>query len=681
MKLNKIELENFRQFKGNQTICFSADPLKNVTVIYGENGLGKTGIFRALMFCFYGDRKLSQDGDKNLFQDAKGESLNLVNHIALQENMGNPVAMKVSLDFSHNHSTYRMSRTLQSIRKADGQIVSDKKETVELQKTDSAGNTHPTIQDDWRIQSEIQSILSERLRDYFLFDGEQMERLTRNTKEQREEVKKGIRALLNLDALDLAIEGLEKYKQQTNKTIKQQSTGELQEISSEIEKLTEIIDQKEKETANKEKEIEQLAVQLEGLSQKIKANEAATALETHIQEQNNLQKEKQQQKEKLKEAMKVKLQESSSLLAFEATEQLREELESHRNKGELPPAIRKEFIEKLLHDQKCICGSSLDAQHPESRTNLEEFIKKTYVPGLNQHAEDLLNDMNKEAHVLPIKQKEFEKLLHAEQELMKEMEDCERKIDQLKEALKGKTPVLGLVEERDQCEKDRTKLHEDLYRLKHETDQKKKEREGLEKKREKLSKQEKHVKRLQDRYNLATQSKEQLQKIHKEFSQKVKRQLAEKSTEIFKKLTSSSTQQDISRLSINDDYTLDVLNWEGNRHSAEISAGQRQIVSLAFILGLIGIAGNLEMPLFMDTPFGRLSGENRDHLLQTIPQLATQWIVLATDTEMTSVEADVLRKTGTWGTIYELVKEKEGVTHIQQKEVEHFNPKRASLER
>ena len=61
MKLHKIELTNFRQFKGIQTIEFSHGPKENVSVIYGENGRGKTGIFRALMFCLYGDRSLSQD--------------------------------------------------------------------------------------------------------------------------------------------------------------------------------------------------------------------------------------------------------------------------------------------------------------------------------------------------------------------------------------------------------------------------------------------------------------------------------------------------------------------------------------------------------------------------------------------------------------------------------------------
>ena len=42
MKIRNMSLENFRQFKGWQHLDFSTDAQKNVTVIMGENGAGKT---------------------------------------------------------------------------------------------------------------------------------------------------------------------------------------------------------------------------------------------------------------------------------------------------------------------------------------------------------------------------------------------------------------------------------------------------------------------------------------------------------------------------------------------------------------------------------------------------------------------------------------------------------------
>ena len=75
--------------------------------------------------------------------------------------------------------------------KEGGQIIQDKFADVELQLTDMNGNTLPPENDPEKIKAQIQEILNSRLRDYFLFDGERIERLTRNTQERREEVRKG----------------------------------------------------------------------------------------------------------------------------------------------------------------------------------------------------------------------------------------------------------------------------------------------------------------------------------------------------------------------------------------------------------------------------------------------------------------------------------------------------------
>lgn len=54
MLLQTIELQNFRQFV-NEKIDFSTDPERNVTLIIGENGTGKTTFAQAFFWCFYGE--------------------------------------------------------------------------------------------------------------------------------------------------------------------------------------------------------------------------------------------------------------------------------------------------------------------------------------------------------------------------------------------------------------------------------------------------------------------------------------------------------------------------------------------------------------------------------------------------------------------------------------------------
>ena len=635
----------------------------------------KPGFFRALMFCLYGERNLSQEESTD---EQKKEDLHLINEVTLKENIGHKVIMQVSMYFSHDQYVYQMTRKLQGLMKQEGVIIQNP-ETVELQTTDPQGNTSPIEKNPDIIQFKIRGILSERLRDYFLFDGERIERLTRNTAERKKDVRKGIRALLNLDSLDLAIKGLRDFIVDTEREIKNKSTGEIQIVASDIDKVNKKIEQQTEQQANIEQEILRIEYREEFLSKQIKANEKTAGLEQERQRYINLKNDKTVEKEGLRKLMADQLNLSGQLLAFNVTEQLREELELHRKKGELPPAIRKEFIENLLHEEQCICGASLDSQHQEARNQLHTFLKQHDVPGLGKETEDLLVMINRASGAQSGLSIEFERLLRQNHKLDEEICELEVIINQKDEKLgEVDTSIDDLIKERSQCYKDRECLKINFAFLAKEINNFNKQLEGLRKQRDILVKNQKTLERLEARYKLARDTKNELETIYNLFSNDMRKQLAEKSSEIFSRLADDSTKKDIKSLSIDSNYILDVLNWAGQPRLGEISAGQRQIVSLSFILGLIHVTGNLKVPLFMDTPFGRLSGVHRDHLLQTIPQFASQWILLATDTEFTAVEADALRQTNTWATIYELEKEQEGVTRIQRKEVHQFVPKRST---
>ena len=115
MVIKRIILENFRQFVGRQEIVFeSAEfPEKNVVVVYGQNGRGKTGLFRAVVFCLYGERKLSQDGD------VPENEIRLANLTMLRDHPGTPVRTSVEMTFSHNGYTYDLLRSIRVMREGD----------------------------------------------------------------------------------------------------------------------------------------------------------------------------------------------------------------------------------------------------------------------------------------------------------------------------------------------------------------------------------------------------------------------------------------------------------------------------------------------------------------------------------------------------------------------------------
>ncbi len=55
MKINKITLSNFRQYYGDNTILLNTHQNKNIILIGGKNGYGKTNFLVSLVWCLYGE--------------------------------------------------------------------------------------------------------------------------------------------------------------------------------------------------------------------------------------------------------------------------------------------------------------------------------------------------------------------------------------------------------------------------------------------------------------------------------------------------------------------------------------------------------------------------------------------------------------------------------------------------
>jgi DNA sulfur modification protein DndD len=63
MKINKIKLDNFRIYRGLNEIDLRSKKDKNISIIAGKNGFGKTTFLTSLIWCFYG-KLMSQVEDK-----------------------------------------------------------------------------------------------------------------------------------------------------------------------------------------------------------------------------------------------------------------------------------------------------------------------------------------------------------------------------------------------------------------------------------------------------------------------------------------------------------------------------------------------------------------------------------------------------------------------------------------
>ena len=98
MIINKLELYNFRQYVGHQSVEFSTDKDKNVTVLIGINTSGKTTIVRAFEWCLYG---------KNGFDDP----VLLNSNVRSNMNTGDKQETWVAVTFTHDNLVYTIKRS------------------------------------------------------------------------------------------------------------------------------------------------------------------------------------------------------------------------------------------------------------------------------------------------------------------------------------------------------------------------------------------------------------------------------------------------------------------------------------------------------------------------------------------------------------------------------------------
>lgn len=63
MKINRIEFQNFRIYKGINTVDLSPDASRNISIVAGKNGFGKTTFLTSLIWVFYG-KMMSEVEDK-----------------------------------------------------------------------------------------------------------------------------------------------------------------------------------------------------------------------------------------------------------------------------------------------------------------------------------------------------------------------------------------------------------------------------------------------------------------------------------------------------------------------------------------------------------------------------------------------------------------------------------------
>lgn len=246
MLLESIKLHNFRQYK-DAFLDFAQDIHgKNVTIIIGENGSGKTTFLQSFFWCLYGVTN---------FKD----SVVLNKTVASEMTPSFPENTSVEINLQHGDVHYKITRTQRFKKDLGNNVKVDGSSFCEIEKKDKTGNK--SFVDASKRESTINLILRKELSRYFFFDGERIETMGKEISgyKKSEEFAEAVEGLLGLKGMQKALEHLNggpknsvigKYNQQYDSA-----------SDSEVRNLTNIINECDEDIEKKQKRIEEIDIE------------------------------------------------------------------------------------------------------------------------------------------------------------------------------------------------------------------------------------------------------------------------------------------------------------------------------------------------------------------------------------------------------------------------------------
>lgn len=619
MRLERIELQNFRQYFGIQRLNFAKAKDRNVTVIHGINGAGKTSLFLALNWCLYG-----RNAENIKVVDNVGE---LVSKEAVsQAQPGDEIRSSVSIYFLHNGHRYMAKRTLTGTKLLTGKAAVNELDQFTMMRTDSSGRADSVM----NPIGTMNAILPVNAREYFFFDGEKIDNFAKP--EASAQVKEAIFLVLKLEILERAQRHLENLAGKYRREFKQASGGELRTLLEKDEKLRAEREKALQNKAGREQEVISARRKVTDIDQLLRDSQNAKALQ---QQRDRLDRDTKQRRGELQETVnniREKATTGYGMLAQPAIQRALAILNQKRERGEIPSSIRQQFIQDLLEQMVCICGRAFSEHGPEHQ-RLLALMDRT-MPGSLE--DDVLNTsatLSLFAHNSAQIKADITTSMHKRAELLEIIRGLDAELDDVSRQLKGSP-----LEEISRLEEQRRKFNEDVDRanleigaLSQRIEQIAKEISDLEKKIAQAQKEEKRGRELSLKLDLAQKSADAISEMYQVFADNMRQRIEARTKEIFRSLVwKESHFQDVR---LGEDFNLEVIDRWGQYARPELSAGERQVLSLSFITAMAQVSEE-EAPLVMDTPFGRLSSHHRNSISEQLPKLADQLILFVTDEEL-----------------------------------------------
>ena len=270
MYIREIELNNFRIYKGKNRIDLSPEIDKNITIISGKNGFGKTTFLMSLVWCLYGKQMQNVDelylkeiSDKGGYGKYIGNSLNNL------ANAEDETKFSVSVTFNNVKIQEIPCKEIKITRSFD--IVTSTRDKVEVLVDGFENELILDLTTDGQQGEEIfirDYILPIEIAKFFFFDAEKIVALAEiNSPEQRRLLSKAYTEVLGIKKYEDLKEQLENIQDDyRKKSAKPHEKTELNSIIADIdnadieiesiEAVIKLLDEEKIEKANASNDIQ-----------------------------------------------------------------------------------------------------------------------------------------------------------------------------------------------------------------------------------------------------------------------------------------------------------------------------------------------------------------------------------------------------------------------------------------
>lgn len=636
MHFLNIELYNYGIYKGKHNISLSdQDSGKNVTLVGGMNGRGKTTILDSIFLCLYGRKSTEYiTGKKEAYHKLLKDHIN-----KSAEDKSSYIKLIMEMD-DDDGTIITVTRAW----KMNGKKIDT---TLQVEKN---GIDDSYLSENWEYY--VEELIPFGIAKFFFFDNEKISQIADD--DAFDKIKDSIKSVMGVTTIESLCAHIEKIRKEKNSNLKKSGsdllTKESEELTQNIEDAETIIRNLFAQKASLIPKLAKLNDKLEQTEQVFwkKGGNLGLNHDDILRDQHTLKEQAASLKE---EAIALASNPATPLclcnsLTISAYNKICSEENARAKKYSLPvvstlyDSLLKEFqgefsetsdsykllttiIEHQLNELKQEAQSdSSSSLTPLARTLIDKFV-----------SEDSSALKHKALTIVT----ENKKVLTALQQLEVHLSSSAEKTDTIK--LLG--DIKDLQSQKTQLESDINKCEEQI----HSTQYKK---EQLERQLNKvLLKIAADADTSDDNVRIieySTITLEIMQEfVHRLQSQKVN-QLEMNITSCFEFL--AQKQAIITSISI-DPETLDITLRDYNGGvllKDQLSAGEKQMFAISILWGL-ALSSGYKLPVIIDTPMARLDSAHRSNFINRyLPNASSQVIVLSTDEEINGKYLEDIRK-------------------------------------